>query len=296
MVIQDKLFDILVLGTLFINVLQDDFQKQMFFVFYSLFLFCLSLGKKEIRGYRSLPLALLLVWSLVGVFIHSFDVRLNVAMHLFEGFIYIFAGVLLLQTCIKHMKSIWLIWCFIPILLVPWRRPGPPNHTLLCSVALAIIIYLFLKRRYILGVLGTSIFTVVSVVTYPILSKYFACRIPIFDNLLHQIVQHPFVGTGFNKTLSYDNMVFHPYWGWLYRHNDYLSIGAFIGVASTLLIIAFIVSSLKRIRTSIYLIPFLIIVIMCMFQMTMFKVDKAISCILITSLCLAQTTREVGDV
>ena len=49
-----------------------EYQRQIFFVFYCIFLISLTIFLKPYRNYTSIPLALLVIWSLISVFIHSY--------------------------------------------------------------------------------------------------------------------------------------------------------------------------------------------------------------------------------
>jgi O-antigen ligase len=120
----------------------------------------------------------------------------------------------------------------------------------------------------------------------------------VWENLIRKIGEHPWVGSGFNKTLVYDNMIYviapakHIHEGWTYNHNDFLSFGMYLGVPALICILWFAGSMIKRSWNSVMLIPALAIVLLCSFQMTMFDIGKASIILAIIVLIILHTTNK----
>jgi hypothetical protein len=114
--------------------------------------------------------------------------------------------------------------------------------------------------------------------------------------LIGEIKLHPFVGTGFNKTLNPDNMFFVKKWGWLYKHNDLLALASYLGIPSLAFMVYFIIDTIKKLKISWRLVICLTILITSLFQMTFFFVDKAVICLLILSVCITEAIENKKEV
>jgi len=301
-----SLFDLCVAGFLGITYIKQPFHQGVFFVFYSIFLYCLTLGLKPVRDYKSTPLALLLVWSLAMVFCHNsmdfthrpnslINYYFNVSM-MFEGFIFIFCGSLLLFSIMRFATNLKFVFLLLPIAVAPlvneYAYGG--RMTIPLGIALSVIIYLFLTNRRKIASIISLVGLISLIPTWSWMKMKFACRPLVWQELLTQIKENPISGTGFNQTLSPDNMVFvRPEdFGWIYRHNDILSITAYLGIIAGVLLFWFITQSFIQIGKSIYLIPFLSIILICSFQMTFFTPDKGALCLLIGSISLMETYKK----
>jgi hypothetical protein len=302
-----SLFDVCVAGLLAITYIKQPFHQGVFFVFYTIFLYCITLGMTPCRDYKSTPLALLLVWSLAMVFCHNsiefikhnpksiINYYFNVSM-MFEGFIFILCGSLLLFSIMRFAKDLRFVFLLLPIAVAPlvneYTYGG--RMTIPLGIATSVIIYLFLTNRQKIA----SVISLVGVMALLPMWKWvamkFACRPVVWQELLWQIKEHPLVGTGFNRTLNPDNMVYvrPDDYGWLYRHNDILSLTAYLGIIAGILLLWFIAQSFKQIGTSIYLIPFLAIILISLFQMTFFTPDKGALCLLIGSISIMETYKK----
>jgi len=307
-----SLFDVFAMGILSVNFLKDSFQREIFFIFYIIFLLSFAASLKEKRHYQNIWLTLILLWSFAGVFIHSFYIYkgsitmryLNLYL-LSEGFIYILFGVLFFVTVIRYSTNIRFVYLLSPILLIPWIKDHSMQffadygrHTLIVSFLLSVLIYLFLRKKYKFLSVIILFLTVLLFFKFDVIRSRFLCRPYVFEYLIKSIINHPFVGAGFNKGLAPDNAIFGGYWGGVYKHNDYLSIGAYLGLPIVFFIIMFVRRTIRDIKLSIWLIPFLTIAIMSFFQMTMFDIAKAVSCVFITILCVlrAYKKKEALDV
>jgi len=264
---------------------------------------------KPKRNYVSIPLGLLLIWSLAMVFCHNkinvvpnsiINYYFNVSI-MFEGFIYMLCGIALFYSIVRYSKNPKFIFLLLPVAFYPITK----NHiyggriTIPAAFFISLIIYLFLNRKIIIASLLSLVSVITAISIWPWVQMKFACRPYVWIELLKQIKDHPFVGSGFNHTLYPDNMMWvreinSTTYGWIYRHNDFLSIGAYLGIIASVFIIWFVIENFKRIGISIYLIPFLTIVLTSFFQMTLFLPTMAAICIVIVAICIKETQK--GDV
>lgn len=299
-----SIFDLCIAGFLGITYIKDSYHQQIFFIFYIIFLVCISIGLKPLREYKSIPLMLLSLWAFAGVFIHSLLIvpdsitsrYLNMYL-MSEGFIYILFGSLFVMTIIKYSKSTWFYIIPISIAMIPLLKEfrAANSMTFVGSIIASVFIYLLLKKRFILSGLACIVGSLFAFLNWKWILMKFSCRPLVWKQLLIEITKHPFVGSGFDKGLKHpEGMIWieQGMYGWIFRHNDYLSIGAYLGVLATILIVWFVIDALWKIKNRAVLIPFLAISIMCFFQMTMFHIPRAGVYILIGALCIKQVTKE----
>lgn len=304
-----SIFDLFVAGTLSIVLLRDKFHQGMFLVFYSVFILILTIVMKPKRNYISIPLFLIVLWSFFMIFVHNkieivpgnfMNYWLNVSI-MFEGFIYILFGFFLLRNIIVYSTNLKFIFLLLPIALIPIMKVNAIGGRMTIPMAfiLSVLIYFFLNRKIFWGlVIGIVSLTEV-ICLWPYIQTKFACRPYIWIEMLREIKSHPFIGSGFDHTLKPDNMTWvhkigNMVYGWIYRHNDLLSIGAYLGVIVTILLIWFIVESLFKIGKSGYLIPFLTILITSLFQLTFFEPVKATICLVLIGVCVKETYKKGG--
>ena len=295
-------FDFLVSLILVINFIPQTYKKEIFFVFYTLFLFCLTFIVKPRRNYRSIWLSLIAVWSLLSVFIHSYILskesivfRYKNMYLMSEGFIYILAGILLLYILVKYTTNIRFLFFLTPILLMPWFFEfSVENHlTPFAALYLALIIYFLIKRRrWITLLMGWGGIILFCFKHTHILTR-FRFKIPVISELLSQIAQHPFIGNGFNKTLNPDNMVFlDKQQLWLWRYNDFLNLGTQLGVISLVLCLGFVFETLIRIKIGWHLVLAITMILVMSFQSIMPFVDKAVTYIFLTGLFIVSSYKK----
>ena len=302
-------FDFLIAGILGITFISNQFLQGTFFVFYSILIFVLTLFMKPRRNYTSIPLALLVLWSFIMIFVHNkinvvpnsiINYYFNVSI-MFEGFIYILAGVMLFRSVIMYSKGPNFIFALLPLSLIPLLKQGIHTGSITIGAALimSMIIFLFLNREKWVAVLLTVASLTMASLMWPWINMKFICRPYVWIELLRQIKEHPFIGKGFNHTLLPDNMIWvrkigTVIYGWLWAHNDYLNLAACLGAIVLVFLAWFVIETIRRIGNTVYLIPFLTIAIAACFQITMFMPDKAAVCILISAICIRQTNK--GDV
>lgn len=299
-------FDLCLAGFLALPFIKDGYRQQIFFIFYIIFLTCVSIGLKPERGYRSIPLMLLSLWAFCGVFIHSYVIceesitmkYLNMYL-LSEGFIYILFGSLFILTVIKHSRNTRIFYLLIPIGLVPLVKQviGTPNVTLVASIGISAIIYLILRQKWLYASILANSGLILAFFNWPLIQNKWPARPLVWKQLIKEISKHPWFGSGFYHGLEHpNNMIWVEQggYGWLWRHNDWLSLGAFLGIFAIVFILWFYISSMKRIGIRLALIPLLAIGTMSFFQMNMFRVERAGLFLLIGALSIKRSYEKGG--
>ena len=308
--------------------------QELFFVFGVFALMGLALLDDAQRAFRGRFLGLMVLWSLVGVFIHTFQFGFNktniVGFMNFalmsEGFIYVLCGCLLYYlvfTCSRRVNifypilainvlnlifavlqkaGIYLIWqnimqvsvygnataniaglmgtksqlavfsaISIPILwhfykplsLIPLINLWLANSfTGVMALFLAIGLFFLLKRqwRFLFVFFGVGMLLMIFHVGW----EKFPLRPVTWIYTLKEIIQHPFVGWGFdnsingNKIFVRDEMVF--------RHNDYLNVARDLGLPFLGIVGVFIWNFFKNIKVDYLWMAIVTAGIACFFQ------------------------------
>lgn len=278
-----------------IFLLPDEYYRNTLFVFGILFLLCLSLMTKPKRIFSSVSLGFLLGLSLIGVFLHAYTISINSIVFrylnvylMFEGFVYLLAGVMFIKAFFENCKYPRIYYFTVPVLIGLWLFNYGARVTLWLALALGTVVYLFIKKRIILasGLILAGMYFVISNLKF-ILSKW-SCRPLIWIDMFREIKEHPFLGLGFSKSLFPASMIFigHNDFGWLFRHNDYLAVWMDLGIFALIAILAFLV----RVYLGIYRHPFSIFLIafsVCsFFQSTIYNAYHAIIILITIGVCL----------
>ena len=241
---------------------------------------------------------LFVLWGFIGIFIHSFVIPCEESitmrylnMYLMsEGFIYILFGVLFITMVIKYSKNMRFVYPIIPfVLFFALNRPGDFNKTFILSAGLAVLIYLLLSKRFWLASLVGIAGLIFTKLRWASLMVSFACRPYVWKQLYKEICKAPLFGSGWPNTLAHpDHMIWveQNNYGWIWRHSDYFSLGAYIGIPAMLFLIWFVLSSAKKIGIRLALIPFAAIAIMSIFQFNMFRLERASIFLLTGAICL----------
>lgn len=318
-----SIFDLCVAGLLFIPRLGDEWNKGTFLISYSAFLVALGLMMKPKREYRNIPLSLIAIWSLINVFIHSFEVSarqitfaiVNYEL-MMEGFLYIFLAALFIITVVRHATNLKFIYIIIPFAIIPWflGLVHQGSTTPVAALGIAIIVYLFVSKRRVIGLLCSITGIVGAVLNWKWICMKWACRPLIWHQLAKNVVYRevryidgqvidpgmqlsPFLeefikgkplliqvkpwlasifGGGFENTINNKYMwVDKDLFGWSYMQNDFLHFGQCLGPVALILLAWFIIDCFRKIGCSVYAIPFLTVVLICFFQLTMWQPGKA---------------------
>jgi len=310
-----SLFDVLVCSyLLFISFWPNNYETRIAFNLGIIGMLSFTLALKPLRGFKSLPLALIVLWTFISIFLHSYkpdyaqDTIVYKYLNVFvlsEGFIYVFSGAFLLYLVIRYSKSLWLYIGTLGICLIPYFKSAYTHGkmTPVVSFLLALLIYSIINKRWFWAKISVSLmglgasalwlkwFLTVQQEAKNVIYFKFACRPYIWVQLWRNLKDHWVLGTGFPHYLGVSNM----FWvgkigkveqGWLFRHNDYLGIGVYLGTLIILLILWFLVEQVVKIRSRLSVIGLLTLAIMPIFQCTMFNVYNASICLTIAGLCI----------
>jgi hypothetical protein len=298
-----SIFDLSIVGILYTPFLRNDFLRGWYFVFCSIFIMCLTLFLKPKREFKAVHLGLFALWSFAMIFLHNrMEITPNSLINHFfnvsimsEGFLYIFCGIFLVKNIVTYSTNLRFLILLLPVAFIPIVNYNVYGGrvTIPAAILISMITYLFLNKKNIPAIILSALTGATAVFMFPWIQMKFQCRPILWRELIRQIIEHPIIGTGFNHTLYPDNMVWvrENNYGWLWRHGDFLSIGAYLGISALLLVLWFTVDTLIKMGKSIYLIPILTIVLTSCFQMTMFSPDKAAICLVIIGMCLAEKRR-----
>lgn len=305
-------FDVaVVLGVLPIGYLYYQY-RGIYFTFFSILLIILSQCCKQFKSVKSLWITLLLLWSFISIFIHSWSLTEGSVIYkwinfslMSEGFIYIFFGALLFKTIAEYGRNLRLLYITVPLSLIPTINDMAYHGqiSMLGAFVLSGVIYLCFTKRVKFAVILTLLFLLFGAFVrlgganlniYQWIHMKFVCRPYVWVELSKQIIEHPIVGSGFNKFLLPDDMVWvrqigTVVYGWLYRHNDYLSIAAFIGLPVLIPIVMILKGIFMRLQRFVYIVPFMAFCICSFFQITMFQPEKALPIIVLTALFYVET-------
>jgi hypothetical protein len=301
-----SLFDLAICGILGISLIVNPFIRGSVFIFYSIFLFCLSLAFRPKNNFRSIPIVVLLLISLPLIFVHRpykivpssiMNAYFNTAI-MSEGFIYILAGAMLFITIVRYSSNAKLILImaglasFIPIKYM--LSVGSPV-SLGLALCLSVGIYLILhkKTRFIFNFL--IIAGITAVVNWKFIISKGTCRPQIWMETLRLIKQHPFLGIGFNQTVMPDGLIPVGPWGWVYVHNVFLTVWMSLGIVALIAVLWFVIDCLRSIKKTIYLIPFLFIVFLCNFKEIMLLPERA-AIVIVALSCIVRLTIKREDV
>lgn len=288
-------FDLCLAGILITPFINDYTKQSIFFIFYIILLTCISISLKPRRDYRNIPLSLLTIWAFIGIFIHNFVIPCEESVViqyinlyiLSEGFIYILFGAMFVMLVIRHSRNMRFIYPVIPVVLFfALHRNGDFNKTFILSSGLSILIYLLLSKKFLFASISAAGILIFAKLRWSALMVSWACRPYVLRQLWKEICQRPLFGSGFYHGLGHPQEMINTPWGWLYRHCDWLSICAYLGVPMLILLIWAFISSTKRIGIKLALIPMLIIGITSAFQLNFFKIKRASIYLLTIGICI----------
>ena len=99
-------------------------------------------------------------------------------------------------------------------------------------------------------------------------------------------------GAGFENGINNEYIwVDKDLFGWIYMHCDYLHLAACLGGIVLIFLALFIYDSFRKIGKSVYIIPFIMVTLMCFVQLTMWQPGKAGIYLLIGTIALSQGLR-----
>ena len=247
--------------------------------FYAAFLVVIGFHFKEKRHFNGASLTLLCMIGMISLLVHSLEYRpgalsfqyLNFyLMH--EGFSYIFFSALLFYVIVTKATNLRLLIFALPLAMKPWldKMIYCGQMTPILAVGVGFFTYFIYKRQFKWAIFTALVAIDVVLFNREWLMMKFECRPYVWGEMLSQIKNHPFVGSGFNKLLLPDNMMVISTWGntWLYRHNDPLSLMAYVGVFAIIPIVLFIKELSTRFKRTWFIAPLVAVVVLCSFQVT----------------------------
>lgn len=295
-----SIIDLLAIGMMFLSFLPKNVAG-FGFVAYSIFTGVCSFALKRERDIKNPWIFLLCFASFLSIFTHrwvkiseyDFFTEYFNSMILFEGFLYIFAGCLFIKVVVDYSRKLDLVLFCLPLAMIPviTHNVLGGRITIIVASVISTLVYLIIKRQffhaYWAGVIGAAL----AFYKWGWIVMKFNCRPYVWLELLRQIKDHPVLGSGFLRTLNPENMItvpgFNGTWlGWLYRHNDFLSIGAYLGILGFIGSIGFAVWCVRKVGMTIYAIPVWTIILTATFQMTFFEADKAAICLPVIAACI----------
>lgn len=299
-----SLFDIGVITfILLIAFWRNGFQKNFIFFLGTMALYGISLRDRPRRVYHSLPLAWFLIWSLTNIWLHAWDAKLlqsvttsmylNVCI-LGESFLYIFTSIMLIKLIVAYSRDYRYYYPTLIIAFIPWARRlvHQGSMTMMLSVASAFVIYWFLNRKWKFSLLSILIGANIVAWNWKWVWFKFYPRPLVWKMLWDEFMMHPWIGQGYWRTLDFNkaDMIWVKYdlYGPMFRHNDYINAGVYLGVLMMILIGWFIIRTIKDIYKHPACIVFLAAVIIPFFQMTMFELYKAAFIIVVVATALAK--------
>ncbi|MFA6067531.1 MAG: hypothetical protein WC810_03020 [Janthinobacterium sp.] len=291
-----SIFDLSIAGLLATPFIKQGLQG-FYFVIYSLFLCSLTLVTKPIRNYKSIPLTLFVLWALVSIFLHN-ELKLVPgsimnqyfnSMIIFEGFLYMFCGAMVIKLIITYARNLKFLYLLLPFAIIPIAKIMLLGKcmTIVLAFCVSMIVYLFMIKRRVLASIGAMAGMFMVIGNWQWLCMKWQARPAAWLCMLENIRDHPFIGNGFCKFVN-GNLI----WakmnklGWIWRHNDYLSIWDSLGIIAIISVVWFLICSFIRIGRHPSIILFITIIITCFFQMTMLFADRGVICLIIISLCL----------
>jgi len=305
------LFDVCVcfgfIGIVYVNPSLRGF----YLVTYSILLMAIGFNYPERRKFNGGSLAILCVMGFTTMFFHSYYVNvksitfqyLNFYL-MMEGLLYILFTCILFYTVTTKSKNIRLLLFTLPFCLKLWipKIIFHGQFTPVMSLCLAVFIYMVIKKKWSTATLMAAVALVILGTHKDWALMKFACRPHIWGELIEFIKNPPFlggylpvqirdhwlacfVGSGFNKLLVPDNLLIVSTWGntWLFRHNDFLSLAAYIGVLSLIPICMFIRELAVAFRRSKALIFLMAACFLSFFQITFIHPDRVIFILLMLS-------------
>lgn len=297
--------------------------KAIFFVYYSWLIILVTFFLKPQRHYRNYFLYALGIWSFLGVFIHQRIVAipdniLNAYMCksiASEGFLYVFMGIAVLRAIVMYSHNVKFVYflCVIGYLTMLPKMIWSGSMSPLMAILVSITAWFWIEKKYKTATLMTLVGANIVAWNWPWLCMKFACRPAVWAWLLRdtfylntamydvqqlyifnhavpvEIAQriHWIFGYGFCKFI-WGNAIAVPMdgWNWLFRHNDFLGLGNYLGIPALIMCSGFAISTIRFIGRRPALIGFLAVCLTCFFQMTMFLPDKGTLCLLVGAVCI----------
>lgn len=250
------------------HLFNQETTQKLYFVFGIVVLYLLSLLSKPKRQLTDWRIGLFVLWSLFLMFWHSkiwvnsFTFRYLNFYLMSEGFIHVFFAVLFYRLVYEYMDKIPALYFAFIIYL--GRGIFIQSLSPIFTVAICCLIYALVRRQWwIVGLIALWVVLYFWGEHTYIMRKWQA-RAFGWPYTIKEIIQHPYVGTGFDKSIMM-NMIPGPN-GWCFRHNDFLNIVKDLGLPALVFIGIFLKGFIRKFRADLLSIICLGTLIVSFFQ------------------------------
>lgn len=279
-----------------IALVRDCYTRNLVFVYGTIGLWCMCYFITPKRIWNSLPLGLLLIWSLLCIFLRGWEVgsnsiirseMLNVYL-LTEGFIYLLCGAMLLKMIIQYSTKIWIYWLVLAISV--WKLFTIDNFalrmTMPAAFVISIITYLMVNKQWKKLYWIVPLVIILFIIRLPRFDLGWKVRPFIWQDMISDIIKKPIIGLGFNDTLLPSTMTWLKAgnYGYVFAHNDYLCLGKCIGILGIIFALWFAGDYLWKLRKMWIVILPMTFMVTAFFQSTLFDAHKASIFILVLSM------------
>lgn len=225
---------------------QETTQK-IYFVFGVIALSLLSLFSKPKRYLTDWCVGAFALWALFLMFWHSqiwvesITYRYLDFFLMSEGFIHVFAAILLYKLVYEYVDKLPSVYFALVFYL--GRGFFIKSLTPIFAVAICSLIWCVAKKKWQwFGLMLVLTCAFIGMNTHYIWVKWQA-RAFAWPYTIKEILQHPFIGTGFDKSIMI-NLIKGPN-GWCFRHNDFLNVTKDLGLPALMLIGVFLFGFIK---------------------------------------------------
>ena len=296
--------------------------RGLYLEFYAIFLMVIGFNQKQKRNFKGSNLTLLCLLAMISLLMHSLPGHINIRnpsfqylnfylMH--EGFAYIFFACLLFYIVATKATNLRLLVFTLPVVAKVWYSEIMycGQMTPLLAVGLGFFVFLLYKRKFKWAIFVALVAIDIMVWNRAWIILKFRCRPYVWLELCKYIRNPPYigsffiekirncplsfmVGSGFNKLVVPDNMIAVSTYGnyWLFKHNDYLSLMAYIGVFAIIPVALFIKELFVRFKRTWFIAPLVAYCALCFFQITFSEPDRVAIILLSMAWCWIEAKKE----
>jgi len=180
----------------------------------------------------------------------------------------------------SYYKFHWVPWIFIPIITLFISS----SFTAVLALFVASILYFYKenKTRYYAAIIAAAFFVIANF--KPLLYKIYWVRFDVWLHTIKEIIKSPFVGYGFDNSLRMNKVFCTMDNGLTYRHNDYLNLARDLGLPALIILMVLLYGILKGTQRDYMWIAFMVVLIACFFQTSMYFPRIASTAIILAAL------------
>jgi len=144
------------------------------------------------------------------------------------------------------------------------------SYTGALALGLVAVFYYLYKKEWLKlsAVISASILFIIF--HYNLLWQKFLIRMELWGITLKEIISHPFLGSGFDNSLSFNMVYSRLNRGFTYRHNDFLNIARDLGVIFTIVLLIGMFKVLKKSKIDYLWCVLVICLISCFWQTSIY--------------------------